>query len=104
MGQHFRRWLFALIILLTVIASIYVAGWAYGVVRAFSTILVLYFYAWLLQFFLTPLVDLLARRRMPRVVAVSGVYLILGVLTTVAIVVTTPAAINQGLHLANDLS
>lgn len=103
LSAHFWRWLFVLIILLTVIATAYVTTWLYDVLSSGGTILALYFSAWLLQFFCTPVVDWLARHGLSRVLAVSCVYLALGVGLVLILITTLPAAIAQGSRLASTL-
>lgn len=104
MTNNYARWLYTLVVLLTIIAILYLSGWIFGVLRVGSTIVALYFFAWLLQFFLTPLVDFMARYGVPRVLAVSAVYLAITVLVVLALVVSLPAVYNQGTHLANALA
>jgi predicted PurR-regulated permease PerM len=64
----------------------------------------LYFTAWLVQFFFTPVVDFMARRHVPRLLAVSYVYLVLVLLVVITLVAVTPAIYNQGQRLANELA
>ena len=53
---NLRRWLYALVVLLVIIAALYLSGWVFRVAQAGSDILALYFFAWLVQFFFTPVV------------------------------------------------
>ena len=101
--NNFRRWLYAMVVLLTVIAALYISGWFYTVAQAGSDIVAMYFFAWLLQFFFTPSVDYLSRGGMPRVLAVSLVYLAVGVFVTALLVTAVPAMYSQGEHLAKEL-
>lgn len=103
MGGNYSRWLYALVVLLTVIAGLYLSGWIYGVLRACGDILALYFTAWLLQFFFTPVVDLLARYRIPRALAVCYVYLVLALAIVIAAIPLSIAIYNQGTELARAL-
>jgi predicted PurR-regulated permease PerM len=103
-GASFRRWLFALVVLLVIIASIYVLGWAYGVLRYNSNIVALFFTAWLLQFFLSPVVDFLTRHHLPRQLAVIYVYLVLALAVIIAFVALIPGIYNQARLLADSLS
>lgn len=102
--DNYRRWLYALVVLFTIIGGLYLSNWAYGVLRAGSSILALYFMAWLLQFFLTPLVDFLTRRHVPRIIAVSYVYLMLALVVVIALVSVTPVIYGQGQRLARELA
>ncbi len=73
-GVNYTRWLYALVVLLTIIAALYLSSWVYGALRAVGNILALYFTAWLLQFFFTPIVDFMERRSVRRPLGVSLVY------------------------------
>ncbi len=103
-GLNYTRWLYALVVLLTVIAGLYLSGWIYGALTAAGDILTLYFTAWLLQFFFTPVVDTLARRGVPRLLGVSFVYIVLGLVIAVALAAAVPALYDQGRSLASGLS
>lgn len=103
MDANYRRWLFVLVILLVLIAGMTLAGSVYGVLRACSNILTLYFSAWLLQFFFTPAVDFLARHRLPRIAAVLYVYLVMALAVVVAGIAATPTIYRQGQDLASAL-
>lgn len=101
--NNYRRWLYTLVVLLTIIAGLYLSGWIYQVAQAGSDVLGLYFFAWLIQFFFTPAVDRLDRAGLPRVLAVSSVYLALGAATVIILVTTAPAMYTQGERLAREL-
>lgn len=103
-GANFRRWLFALVVLLVIIASIYVAGWAYGVLRDNGNIVALFFTAWLLQFFLSPVVDFLTKRHLPRLLAVVYVYLVLALAVVILFVALIPGIYSQAKNLVDTLS
>jgi predicted PurR-regulated permease PerM len=103
-GSSFRRWLFALVVLLVIIATIYVAGWAYGVLRDNSNIVALFFTAWLLQFFLSPVVDFLTRRNLPRLLAVAYVYLVLALAVVILFVALIPGIYTQATRLVDTLT
>jgi len=103
-GVNYTRWLYGLVVLLTVIAGLYLSGWIYGALTAVGDILTLYFTAWLLQFFFTPVVDAMARRGVPRLVGVSFVYLALGLVIAVSLAAAIPALYEQGRSLASGLS
>lgn len=104
MKANFRRWLYALVVLLTVMAVLYLSGWIYNVMRAAGDVLALYFFAWLLQFFFTPVVDFMARRGVSRVIAVTWVYLALGLGAGIAMAAAAPAIYSQGQRLAQELA
>ncbi len=101
--SNYSRWLFALIVLLTVIAGLYLSGWIYGALQTIGSILALYFTAWLIQFFLTPLVDLMTRLKVPRVAAVAAVYLALIALIIPLLIWIGATMFNQGQHLVYTL-
>src|SRR5579885_767893 len=102
--SNYGRWRYALVVLLTLIAALYLSGWLYKAAQTISEVLALYFFAWLVQFFFTPVVDAMTRRRIPRLLAVSLVYLALGLAVVAILIVTVPALYNQGQHLASVLS
>ncbi len=103
-GPNYTRWLYALVVLLTVMAGLYLSGWIYGALTAAGDILTLYFTAWLLQFFITPIVDGMARRGVPRLLGVSFVYLLLTLVIALALVNTVPAVYAQGRSAVAQLS
>jgi predicted PurR-regulated permease PerM len=100
---NFRRWLYALVVLLVIIAALYLSGWVFRVAQAGSDILALYFFAWLVQFFFTPVVDFLARRGVPRLLAVSYVYVVVGLAAVVLLIAAVPPLYSQAQHLAGTL-
>ena len=100
---NLRRWLYALVVLLVIIAALYLSGWVFRVAQAGSDILALYFFAWLVQFLFTPVVDFLARRGLPRLLAVSYVYLVVGLLAVVVLIAAVPPLYSQAQHLAGTL-
>jgi len=103
-NDNYSRWLFALIVLLTVIAGVYILDWIYGALQAIGSILALYFTAWLVQFFLTPVVDLITRLKVPRVAAVGVVYLALIALIVLALVPIGVNMFQQGKNLVTTLA
>jgi predicted PurR-regulated permease PerM len=94
-------WLRALSILLVCIAGLYLAGMVWALLVHLADILVLFFAAWLLAFMLEPFVSLLAARyKLPRGLAVAGVYgALLGALVAVGIWLV-PALLNQLVAMA----
>ncbi len=103
MGGNYRRYILALGLTLLVVVAIF-AGWIPRMVVACGHVLALYFAAWLLQFFFTPWVDRLARRGVPRVLAVSFVYTVLGVGLVVFLYATIPGLVSQGQNLGAKLA
>jgi predicted PurR-regulated permease PerM len=104
MSTNYRRWVYALVVLLTVIAALYISGWLLQIAQAGSNVIALYFFAWLIQFFFTPFVDLLSRQGMPRMLAVSFVYLAVGLGIALTIYATVPGAVTQGQRLSVQLA
>lgn len=70
-----NRWLQTLIVLLVIIASTWLAGQVWTFLMQFSSIILLFFLAWLLAFVLSPLSRALQRRGVPKGLAVGIVYL-----------------------------
>jgi len=102
-GVNYTRWLYALVVLLTIIAALYLSSWVYGALHAVGNILALYFTAWLLQFFFTPIVDFLERRGVRRPLGVSFVYLVFLAVLGFTLVPATLAAANQAQQLARQV-
>jgi len=103
LGGAYRRYILALGFALLIVVAIF-AGWIPRMVVACGHVLALYFAAWLLQFFFTPWVDRLARRGVPRVLAVSFVYTVLGVGLAVFLYATIPGLVSQGQNLGAKLA
>ncbi|MDQ5823301.1 MAG: AI-2E family transporter [Chloroflexota bacterium] len=80
-----NRWLQTLIVLLVIIASAWLAGQVWTFLMQFSSILLLFFLAWLLAFVLSPIARALQRRGVPKTLAVGIVYLVLAVLAVLAV-------------------
>ncbi|HET6313703.1 MAG TPA: AI-2E family transporter, partial [Chloroflexia bacterium] len=80
-----NRWLQTLIVLLVIIASAWLAGQVWTFLMQFSSILLLFFLAWLLAFVLSPIARALQRRGVPKTLAVGIVYLALAVLAVLAV-------------------
>ena len=100
----FWRWVHALVIVLTLLVSIYLARWAIGVLYSAGNLVAMLFFAWLLQFFLTPAVDQLQRLGLSRLLAISGLYAVVGLALAGILAVAVPAAYIQGLRLVTALS
>ncbi|HVG01112.1 MAG TPA: AI-2E family transporter, partial [Chloroflexia bacterium] len=80
-----NRWLQTLIVLLVIIASAWLAGQVWTFLMQFSSILLLFFLAWLLAFVLSPIARAMQRRGVPKTLAVGIVYLALAVLAVLAV-------------------
>jgi predicted PurR-regulated permease PerM len=70
-----HRWTIALVVILTVLATITLIAQLYHVAAYFGDVVALYFAAWTLQFLFTPVVDWLCRHRLSRGAATGIVYL-----------------------------
>ena len=77
-----NRWLQALIVLLVIIASAWLAGQVWMFVIQFSNVILLFFLSWLLAFILRPLARWLTARGLPFTLSVLVVYLALAVAFT----------------------
>jgi len=77
-----NRWLQALIVLLVIIASAWLAGQVWMFVIQFSNVILLFFLSWLLAFILRPLARWLTARGLPFTLSVVVVYLALAVAFT----------------------
>jgi predicted PurR-regulated permease PerM len=78
-----NRWLQALIVLLVIIASAWLAGQVWMFVIQFSNVILLFFLSWLLAFILRPIARWLTSRGLPFTLSVLLVYLGLAVAFTV---------------------
>src|SRR3954447_24281240 len=90
-----NRWLQALIILLVVIAASWLAGQIWLLVIQFSSVILLFFLAWLLAFVLSPLARRLQAFGMPQLLAIGVVYLALGLLLVIGGVLLFPIIAKQ---------
>src|SRR5437870_13584254 len=91
-----NRWLRALIVLLTLIAGLYLAGLLWDVGQRFGDIIVMFFLAWLLAFVLTPVTQVLERAAgLPRVLAAAAVYLVLFVVLLGGLFLIVPALVTS---------
>ncbi|MGH2389318.1 MAG: AI-2E family transporter [Chloroflexota bacterium] len=102
--RGFRRWLYALVVVLTLLGSIYLVRWFIDLLHSAGNLVAIFFFAWLLQFFLTPAVDQLQRLGLSRLWAVSLLYAVLGLALGALVVVAAPAAYIQGARLVSALT
>lgn len=92
MYERFRT---ILVLLLTVIAGVYLITLLYHTALTFAHILFLYFSAWLIQFFLSPIVDWLVAHHFPRLLAVIYVYLLLAALIAIFFLSAVPVVLSE---------
>ncbi|HUP27401.1 MAG TPA: AI-2E family transporter [Chloroflexia bacterium] len=78
-----NRWLQALVVLLVIIASAWLAGQLWLFVIQFANVILLFFLSWLLAFILRPLARWLTARGLPFTLSVIIVYLALAIAFTV---------------------
>jgi predicted PurR-regulated permease PerM len=98
------RWFRVLVVLLTIIAGLHLAGLIWDAGQRFGDIIVMFFLAWLLAFVLTPLTQWIERSvGLPRVLAAAGVYMVLFVALLGALVLIVPALVTQLLTLGKVL-
>lgn len=102
--RGFWRWLYALVVMLTLLVGIYLGRWALGLLQTAGHLVAMLFFAWLLQFFLTPAVDRLQRLGLSRLLAISLLYTVLGMALAAILALAVPAAYIQGLRLVSALS
>jgi len=98
-----NRWLQALIILLVFIASVYLLDMLWKLGQRFAGILLLFFLAWTVSFALTPIIEALVAQRVRRVVAVTGVYMVIVLAVLVFAVLAVPAMVQQVNLLAGSI-
>lgn len=98
-----NRWLDVLIALLVIIASLYLVQLVWRIGLQFAHVLLLFFVAWVIAFLLTPLVEALQRLWLPRFLAITGVYLLLGAAITVLVLLAVPGVVSQGNALVSQM-
>src|SRR3982750_395507 len=96
-----NRWLQALIILLTLIAALFLAGLVWSFMVTFSNIILLFFLSWLLAFILRPIARWLTSKGMPQILSVAVVYISLALIFTLAGILLVPVISEQVSRLAN---
>ena len=91
-----NRWLDVLIILLVAIAATYLVQLLWRIGLQFAHVLLLFFVAWVIAFLLTPLVEALHRLWLPRFLAVTLLYLLLGGIITLLVLLAVPPVVSEG--------
>ena len=97
-----NRWLQALIILLVIISTMWLAAQVWGTIIQFSSIILLFFVSWLLSFILRPIARWLTTRGLPYGTSVAIVYLALAVAVTISGFLLVPLIIQQITQLTTD--
>src|ERR671938_520399 len=99
-----NRWLRALLVLLTLIAGLHLAGLLWDISQRFGDIIVMFFLAWLLAFVLSPVTQAIERAaNLPRVLAAAAVYLVLFVVLLGGLFLILPALVTQLIALGKVL-
>lgn len=98
-----NRWLQALIILLVLIASVYLLELLWKLGQRFAGVLLLFFLAWTVAFALSPLIEALVARRVPRLLAVTGLYVVIVLVVLLFGVLAVPAIVQQVNLLAGSI-
>lgn len=93
-----------LLILLITIAGLYLISYAWHKLQFLSSIILLFFAAWIISFILSPVADWLQSHRLSRAWAVSLVYLALTVLLTGVITLAVPVISTQISQLAEHIT
>lgn len=101
---NFWRWLYGLLIALTILVYLFLIHVVWGAIQVVNRTVAMFFFAWLIQFFITPLVDRLNRRGLSRVQAVSVVFVLAGALAVAVLAITIPTAYTQGQRLVATLT
>lgn len=96
-----NRWLDVLIALLVVIAAMYLVQLLWRIGLQFAHVLLLFFVAWVIAFLLTPLVEALQRLWLPRFLAITLVYALVGGLVTILVLLALPGIVTEGNALAS---
>lgn len=93
----------ALVIVLLALASLYLMGLVWQLLIGLSDILLVFFLAWLLSILATPLVDWLAKWRLPVALAIALVYLGLTLLLVLLGLLLVPQVLTQLGELGRNL-
>jgi len=84
--------------------TMYVVGVIWSVLVIFGDVILLFLLAWIVSFILEPVSIFLRRRGMPRIVAVSLIYVALLVVVSGAIVLAIPSIEGQVQRLASEIT
>ncbi len=99
-----HRSLRILIGLIITALTMYVVGVVWSVLVIFGDVILLFLLAWIVSFILEPVSVFLRRRGMPRIIAVSLIYLALLVVVSGAIVLAIPSIESQVQRLAGEIT
>jgi predicted PurR-regulated permease PerM len=93
-----------LVIALTVVAALVAAQMIWALIVHFGNVILPFFLAWVISFILQPLCSVLERRGVPRLLAVSLIYLSLLGLAAGSIVLAIPVIQGQVDHIAAEVT
>lgn len=97
-----NRALQTLIVLLIIIASLYLAGLVWSFLGQFTSVLLLFFLAWLLAFVLRPIARRLTAQGLPYIASVIVVYLVLALIFGLGGYLLVPIVTQQVTSLINN--
>lgn len=99
-----HRVLRLLLYLITLVVALYAAGLIWALITRFGGIILLFFLAWVVSFTLQPLSAFLQRWRLPRIVAVTLIYVSLLTVVSGGIILAIPVIHDQVGHVAAELT
>jgi predicted PurR-regulated permease PerM len=93
-----------LVYVVTLIALLYAAGLIWSIIVHFGGVILLFFLAWVVAFVLQPLSTFMERHRVPRLLAVTLIYLSLVVLVSGSIVLAFPVIHDEVAQIAAEVT
>lgn len=99
-----HRVLRILLYLVTLVVGLYTIGLIWSIIIRFGGIILLFFLAWVVSFILQPLSAFLQRWRLPRIIAVSLIYISLLAVVSGGIILAIPVINDQVGHVAGELT
>jgi predicted PurR-regulated permease PerM len=99
-----HRILRVLVYLITIVVALYTVGLAWSIIIHFGDIILVFFLAWVVAFILHPLAAFLERLHIPRIIAVTLIYLSLLAITCGSIILAIPAINTEVTRVAGELT
>lgn len=93
-----------LLYLATIIALLYAGGLIWSIIVHFSSVIILFFLAWVVAFVLQPLSTFMERHRVPRILAITLIYLSLLALVSGSIVLAFPVIHDEVAQIAAEVT
>ncbi len=93
-----------LLYLATLIALLYAGGLIWSIIVHFSSVIILFFLAWVVAFVLQPLSTFMERHRVPRILAITLIYLSLLALVSGSIVLAFPVIHDEVAQIAAEVT